>query len=195
MTKAGHAPPGGLTRFRGQRRPPSAGGQCESGLSQQQKGAAEVKVYQGELLGQGLRIGIVVSRFNEFISSKLLGGALDALSRHGVDGEDITVAWVPGGFEIPVIALQMARSGRYDAVICLGAIIRGATPHFEYVAAEVAKGIARVGLDTGVPTIFGVVTADNLEQAIERAGTKMGNKGFDAAQAAIEMANLRRHLS
>jgi 6,7-dimethyl-8-ribityllumazine synthase len=154
-----------------------------------------VKVYQGELLGQGLRIGIVVSRFNEFISSKLLGGALDALSRHGVDGEDITVAWVPGGFEIPVIALQMARSGRYDAVICLGAIIRGATPHFEYVAAEVAKGIARVGLDTGVPTIFGVVTADNLEQAIERAGTKMGNKGFDAAQAAIEMANLRRHLS
>jgi len=154
-----------------------------------------VKVYQGELLGQGLKIGIVVSRFNEFISSKLLSGALDALSRHGVAEEDITVAWVPGGFEIPVIALHMARSGRYDAVICLGAIIRGATPHFEYVAAEVAKGIARVGMDTGVPTIFGVVTADNLEQAIERAGTKMGNKGFDAAQAAIEMANLRRHLS
>lgn len=154
-----------------------------------------MKVYQGELLGQGLKIGIVVSRFNEFISSKLLSGALDALSRHGVAEEDITVAWVPGGFEIPVIALHMARSGRYDAVICLGAIIRGSTPHFEYVAAEVAKGIARVGLDTGVPTIFGVITADNLEQAIERAGTKMGNKGFDAAQAAIEMANLRRHLS
>ena len=154
-----------------------------------------MKVYQGELLGQGLKIGIVVSRFNEFISSKLLSGALDALSRHGVAEEDVTVAWVPGGFEIPVIALHMARSGRYDAVICLGAIIRGATPHFEYVAAEVAKGIARVGMDTGVPTIFGVVTADNLEQAIERAGTKMGNKGFDAAQAAIEMANLRRHLS
>ncbi|MBC7338775.1 MAG: 6,7-dimethyl-8-ribityllumazine synthase [Firmicutes bacterium] len=154
-----------------------------------------MKVYQGELLGQGLKIGIVVSRFNEFISSRLLGGALDALSRHGVADEDITVAWVPGGFEIPGVALHMARSGRYDAVICLGAIIRGSTPHFEYVAAEVTKGIAKVGLDTGVPTIFGIVTADNLEQAIERAGTKMGNKGFDAAQAAIEMANLRRHLA
>jgi len=154
-----------------------------------------VKVYQGELLGQGLKMGIVVSRFNEFISSKLLEGALDALSRHGVSDDDITVAWVPGGFEIPSIALHMARSGRYDAVICLGAIIRGSTPHFEYVAAEVTKGVAKVGLDTGVPTIFGVITADNLEQAIERAGTKMGNKGFDAAQAAIEMANLRRHLA
>ncbi|MEW6546291.1 MAG: 6,7-dimethyl-8-ribityllumazine synthase [Bacillota bacterium] len=154
-----------------------------------------MKVYQGELLGQGLKMGIVVSRFNEFISSKLLEGALDALSRHGVSDDDITVAWVPGGFEIPSIALHMARSGRYDAVICLGAIIRGSTPHFEYVAAEVTKGVAKVGLDTGVPTIFGVITADNLEQAIERAGTKMGNKGFDAAQAAIEMANLRRHLA
>lgn len=153
-----------------------------------------MKVYQGELLGQGLKIGIVVSRFNEFISSRLLDGALDALSRHGVADGDITVAWVPGGFEIPGVALHMARSGRYDAVICLGAIIRGSTPHFEYVAAEVTKGIAKVGLDTGVPTIFGIVTADNLEQAIERAGTKMGNKGFDAVQAAIEMANLHRHL-
>lgn len=158
------------------------------------KESETVKVYEGDLVGQGLKMAIVVSRFNEFITSRLLGGARDALSRHGVADEDVTVVWVPGGFEIPLAALHLARSGRYDAVICLGAIIRGSTPHFEYVAAEVTKGIAKVGLDTGVPTIFGVITADSLEQAIERAGTKMGNKGFDAAQAAIEMANLRRRL-
>jgi len=137
---------------------------------------------------------LVVSRFNEFISRKLLEGALDALSRHGVAAEDIEVAWVPGAFEIPLVARRLAESGRYQAVICLGAVIRGATPHFEYVAAEVAKGIALVGLETGVPTLFGVLTTDSIEQAIERAGTKAGNKGFDAALAAIEMANLLRQL-
>ncbi len=151
-------------------------------------------VYEGKLLGAGLRFGLVVSRFNEFISRKLLEGALDALGRHGVAPEDIEVAWVPGAFEIPLVARRLAESGRYQAVICLGAVIRGATPHFEYVAAEVAKGIALVGLETGVPTLFGVLTTDTIEQAIERAGTKAGNKGFDAALAAIEMANLLRQL-
>jgi 6,7-dimethyl-8-ribityllumazine synthase len=151
-------------------------------------------VYEGNLVGTGLRFGLVVSRFNEFISRKLLEGALDALSRHGVAAEDIEVAWVPGAFEIPLVARRLAESGRYQAVICLGAVIRGATPHFEYVAAEVAKGIALVGLETGVPTLFGVLTTDSIEQAIERAGTKAGNKGFDAALAAIEMANLLRQL-
>lgn len=151
-------------------------------------------VYEGKLLGVGLRFGLVVSRFNEFISRKLLEGALDALGRHGVAPEDIEVAWVPGAFEIPLVARRLAESGRYQAVICLGAVIRGATPHFEYVAAEVAKGIALVGLETGVPTLFGVLTTDTIEQAIERAGTKAGNKGFDAALAAIEMANLLRQL-
>ncbi|MGC9023722.1 MAG: 6,7-dimethyl-8-ribityllumazine synthase [Chloroflexia bacterium] len=151
-------------------------------------------VYEGKLLGAGLRFGLVVSRFNEFISRKLLEGALDALNRHGVAAEDIEVAWVPGAFEIPLVARRLAESGRYQAIICLGAVIRGATPHFEYVAAEVAKGIALVGLETGVPTLFGVLTTDSIEQAIERAGTKAGNKGFDAALAAIEMANLLRQL-
>ncbi len=153
-----------------------------------------MKVYEGALLGTGLRFGVVVSRFNEFISRKLLDGALDALSRHGVAPEDIEVAWVPGAFEIPLVARRMAASGGYHAVICLGAVIRGATPHFEYVAAEVTKGIAQVGLETGVPVLFGVLTTDSIEQAIERAGTKGGNKGFDAALAAIEMANLLRSL-
>lgn len=151
-------------------------------------------VYEGKLLGAGLRFGLVVSRFNEFISRKLLEGALDALSRHGVAQEDIEVAWVPGAFEIPLVARRLAESGRFQAIICLGAVIRGATPHFEYVAAEVAKGIALVGLETGVPTLFGVLTTDTIEQAIERAGTKAGNKGFDAALAAMEMANLLRQL-
>ncbi|HEX2988177.1 MAG TPA: 6,7-dimethyl-8-ribityllumazine synthase [Chloroflexota bacterium] len=139
---------------------------------------------------RGLRFGVVISRFNEFISGRLLAGAKDALIRHGVDEEAVDVAWVPGAFEIPLVAKKMAQTGSYSAVICLGAVIRGATPHFDYVAAEVSKGIANVSLDTGVPVLFGVITADNLEQAIERAGTKSGNKGFDAATAAIEMANL-----
>lgn len=150
--------------------------------------------YEGKLLAEGLRFGIVASRFNELIVRRLLGGALDALKRHGAAEENIEVAWVPGGFELPLVAAKMAESGRYDAVICLGAIIRGATPHFEYVAAEVAKGIAQVSLKTGLPVIYGVVTADTIEQAVERAGTKAGNRGADAAQAAIEMANLMREL-
>jgi 6,7-dimethyl-8-ribityllumazine synthase len=148
------------------------------------------KVYQGKLIAQGMKFGIVVSRFNEFITTKLLDGAIDTLTRHGADDGKIDIAWVPGTFEIPVIAKKMASSGKYDAVICIGALIRGATPHFDYIAAEVSKGIAQVGLDTGVPTIFGVITADNIEQAIERAGTKSGNKGSAAAAAAIEMASL-----
>lgn len=152
------------------------------------------RVYEGDLVGRGLRFAAVVSRFNEFISSRLLGGAKDALVRHGVPEENLDVAWVPGAFEIPLIAKKMAETGEYSAVICLGAVIRGATPHFDYVAAEVSKGVAHVGLDTGVPVIFGVITADNIEQAIERAGTKSGNKGFDAATSAIEMANLVRRI-
>ena len=146
--------------------------------------------YQGELLGKGKKFGVVISRFNEFITSKLLGGALDCFERHGVDAHDIDVVWVPGSFEIPVTALRLSTSGRYDAVICLGAVIRGQTPHFDYVASEVAKGVAHVGVSTGVPTLFGVITADTIEQAIERAGSKAGNKGADAATGAIEMANL-----
>ncbi|MBI5956044.1 MAG: 6,7-dimethyl-8-ribityllumazine synthase [Chloroflexi bacterium] len=152
------------------------------------------KVYEGKLLGEGLRFALVVSRFNEFISTKLLEGALDALVRHGVAEESVETVYVPGAFEIPMVAKRLARSGRYDAVICLGAVIRGATPHFDYVAAEVSKGVAAVALETGVPTLFGVITADNLEQAIERAGTKAGNKGFDAAVGALEMANLLKTL-
>ena len=144
----------------------------------------------GELLGQGKKFAIVISRFNEFITSRLLGGAQDVLQRHGVSPDDVDVAWVPGSFEIPLAALRMAQSGRYDAVLCLGAVIRGQTPHFDYVAAEVSKGVAHVSLQSGVPAIFGVITADTIEQAIERAGTKAGNKGADAAAAAIEMANL-----
>ncbi|RPF42585.1 6,7-dimethyl-8-ribityllumazine synthase [Thermodesulfitimonas autotrophica] len=152
------------------------------------------RIFEGHLVGEGLKFGIVVGRFNEFITQKLLGGALDALYRHGVSEENVAVAWVPGAFEIPVVAKRLAQSGDYDAVICLGTVIRGATPHFEYVAGEMAKGIARVGLETGVPVIFGVITADTLEQAIERAGSKAGNKGFAAAMSAIEMANLMKQF-
>lgn len=151
-------------------------------------------VLQGELVSKGKRYGIVVARFNEFISSKLLGGALDALLRHGVQDEEITVAWTPGSYEIPMVAKRMALSGKYDAVITLGAVIRGSTPHFDYVAAEAAKGVAHVGLESGVPVIFGILTTDTIEQAVERAGTKAGNKGFDAAVSAIEMANLMEQV-
>lgn len=150
------------------------------------------KFYEGHLVGEGLKVGIVVGRFNEFITSKLLSGALDALNRHGVAEQDVEVAWVPGAFEVPMVARRMVDLAKYDAVICLGAVIRGATPHFDFVAAEVSKGIAKVGLDTGTPTIYGVVTTDTIEQAIERAGTKAGNKGWDAAVTAIEMANLNK---
>jgi len=152
------------------------------------------KVYQGKLIGTGLKFGIIVSRFNEFITSKLLGGALDALDRHDVANQDIEVAWVPGAFEIPIAAQKMASGGKYDAIICLGAVIRGATPHFDYIAAEVSKGVANVGLKADLPVIFGVVTTDTIEQAIERAGTKAGNKGVEAAESAIEMANLFRSI-
>ena len=152
------------------------------------------KKYEGTLVGTGLKIGVVVSRFNEFITGKLLAGAEDALSRHGVKEGDIDVAWTPGSFEIPLIAKKMAESGKYDAIICLGAVIRGGTPHFDYIAAEVSKGIANVSLGTGLPIILGVITADTLEQAIERAGTKSGNYGSQAALHAIEMANLGKAI-
>lgn len=152
------------------------------------------KSFEGMLLGKGLKFGLVVSRFNEFFTQKLLEGAQDALLRHGVNEEDIDVAWVPGSFEIPLIALKLARTKRYDAVICLAAVIRGGTPHFEYIAAEVTKGIAKVGLETGLPVIYGVITTDTLEQAIERSGTKAGNKGFEAAVTAIEMVNLAKAI-
>ena len=148
------------------------------------------KVHQGNLIASGKKFAIVVSRFNEFITSKLLGGALDCLARHGAEDENIDVYWVPGSFEIPVMALHAARSEKFDAVICLGAVIRGQTPHFDYVAAEASKGIANVGLQTGVPTIYGVITTETVEQAIDRAGTRTGNKGAEAAAGAIEMANL-----
>jgi 6,7-dimethyl-8-ribityllumazine synthase len=153
-----------------------------------------LKQFEGHLYAKGFRFGLVVSRFNEFISGKLLTGALDALKRHEAQEEDIEVAWVPGAFEIPLVAKKMVKSGRYDAVICLGAVIRGDTPHFDYVAAEVSKGIALVGLETEIPVLFGIVTSDTLEQAIERAGTKAGNKGWDAALGAIEMVNLVKQI-
>ncbi len=152
------------------------------------------KSFEGMLIGKGLKFGLVVSRFNEFIAKKLLEGAQDALHRHGVNSDDVDIAWVPGSFEIPLVAHKMANSGKYNAVICLGAVIRGGTPHFEYIAAELSRGIARVALEAGLPVTNGVITADTLEQAIERAGTKMGNKGFDAAVDAIEMANLLKDL-
>ena len=152
------------------------------------------ELFEGVLLGAGLKFGVVVSRFNEFITRKLLDGAQDALLRHGVSEADIDIAWVPGSFEIPLVARKLAQTKRYDAVICLGAMVRGATPHFEYIAAEVTKGIAKVGLETGLPVSYGVITADTLEQAIERAGTKAGNRGFDAAVDAIEMANLLKSI-
>ena len=151
--------------------------------------------FEGTLIGKGLKFGLVVSRFNEFFTQKLLEGAQDALLRHGVSEEDIDIAWTPGSFEIPLIAQKMAQSKKYDAVICLAAVIRGGTPHFEYISAEVTKGIAKVNLDSGIPVIYGVITTDTLEQAIERSGTKAGNKGFDAAVSAIEMANLVKSLS
>jgi len=153
-----------------------------------------MKTFEGKLIAEGLRFGIIVGRFNEFIGGKLLSGALDAISRHGGSDNDIDLVWVPGAFEIPIVAKKMAKSGKYDAIICLGAVIRGATPHFDLVAGEVTKGIALVGLETGLPVIFGVLTTDSIEQAIERAGTKGGNKGFDAAVTAIEMANLLKQI-
>jgi 6,7-dimethyl-8-ribityllumazine synthase len=151
---------------------------------------ADVNTIEGMLTGRGRRFAVVISRFNEFVGGKLLDGALDALLRHEVAPQDVTVAWCPGAFEIPLVAKRIACRGEFDAVICLGAVIRGATPHFDYVAGEVAKGIAAVGLETGVPVIFGVLTTDTIEQAVERAGVKAGNKGFDAAMTAIETANL-----
>lgn len=151
-------------------------------------------VYEGNLIGTGLRIGIVVSRFNELLGGRLLAGAEDALTRHGVAEDAIDVAWVPGAFEIPLVAQKLADSGSYDAVVALGVVIRGATPHFDYVAAEVSKGIAKVSLDSGVPVSFGVITANTIEQAVERAGSKAGNKGWDAAEAAIEMVNVLKAI-
>ncbi len=153
-----------------------------------------MNIIEGHLGGKDFRIGIVVSRFNSFITEHLVAGAEDALKRHGIAAEKITVIWVPGAFEIPLVAKKAAESGKYDAVICLGAVIRGSTPHFDYVAAEVSKGVATVGMTTGVPVIFGVLTTDNIEQAIERAGTKAGNKGWDAAMSALEMADLNGKL-
>ena len=153
-----------------------------------------MKVYEGKLVSKDIKIGIVAARFNEFITSKLLGGAVDALNRHEIPEENIEVAWVPGAFEIPLIASKMAKSGRYDAVICLGAVIRGSTSHYDYVCSEVSKGIASVSLASDVPVMFGVLTTDTIEQAIDRAGTKAGNKGFDCAVGAIEMVNLIREL-
>ncbi|RAR45233.1 6,7-dimethyl-8-ribityllumazine synthase [Paenibacillus sp. MDMC362] len=151
-------------------------------------------IFEGKLVSEGLKYGIVVGRFNEFITSKLLSGALDALKRHGAQENEVDVAWVPGAFEIPLIAQKMAESGKYDAIITLGTVIRGSTTHYDYVCSEVAKGVSAINLKTGVPTIFGVVTTENIEQAVERAGTKAGNKGWDSAMAAIEMANLTKSL-
>ncbi|MFO7740155.1 MAG: 6,7-dimethyl-8-ribityllumazine synthase [Desulfatiglandaceae bacterium] len=153
------------------------------------------KVVEGRLSAAGFRFGIIVARFNDFISSRLVDGAMDALLRHGAAEENVSVIKVPGAFEIPLVAKKMAMSGQCDAIICLGAVIRGATPHFDYVAAEVSKGVASVGLEIGVPVIFGVITTDNLEQAIERAGSKSGNKGYEGAVAAIEMVNLFKELA
>ena len=150
--------------------------------------------YEGHLVGTGLKIGIVVARFNEFITGKLLSGAEDALRRHGVNESDIATAWVPGAYEIPLVAKKMATSGKYDAIITLGTVIRGSTPHFDYVCSEVAKGVSAINLDEGIPVIFGVLTTDTIEQAIERAGTKAGNKGWDAGSVAIEMANLMKQI-
>lgn len=153
-----------------------------------------MKIYEGKLVSQDIKVGIVVARFNEFITSKLLGGAIDGLKRENVKEEDISVAWVPGAFEIPLVAAKMAESKKYDAVICLGAVIRGATSHYDYVCAEVSKGVAQVSLNFGIPVMFGVLTTDTIEQAVERAGTKAGNKGFECAQGAIEMVNLLREI-
>jgi len=153
-----------------------------------------MKILEGQLKADGLKIGIVVSRFNEFITSKLLGGAEDTLVRHGASENDITVAWVPGAFEIPLVAKKMAASKKYDAIVCLGAVIRGATSHYDYVCNEVSKGVALVNMETGIPCAFGILTTENIEQAVERAGTKAGNKGSDAANSAIEMVNLLKNI-
>ncbi|WP_434793812.1 6,7-dimethyl-8-ribityllumazine synthase [Terrisporobacter petrolearius] len=153
-----------------------------------------MRIYEGKLVSKDVKIGIIAARFNEFITSKLLGGAVDALKRHDVDEENIEVAWVPGAFEIPLIASKMAKSKKYDAIICLGAVIRGNTTHYDYVCSEVSKGIAHVSLNSDIPVMFGVITTENIEQAIERAGTKVGNKGFDCAVGAIEMINLIREI-
>ena len=153
-----------------------------------------MKIYEGKLVSQDIKVGIVVARFNEFITSKLLGGAIDGLKRENVKEENIEVAWVPGAFEIPLIAKKMADSKKYDAIICLGAVIRGATSHYDYVCAEVSKGVAQVSMNAGIPVMFGVLTTDTIEQAVERAGTKAGNKGFECAQGAIEMVNLINEL-
>ena len=153
-----------------------------------------MNTFEGKLVSEGIKVGIVAARFNEFITSKLLGGALDALTRENVKEDDVDVAWVPGAFEIPLIASKMAKSGKSDAVICLGAVIRGSTSHFDYVCAEVSKGIAQVSLNEGIPVMFGVLTTDTIEQAIERAGTKAGNKGFECGQGAIEMVNLIKQI-
>ena len=153
-----------------------------------------MKVFEGKVVARGIKVGIVAARFNEFITSKLIDGALDALRRHDVADDDISLAWVPGAFEIPLVAQRMAASGDYDAVIALGAVIRGATSHYDYVCNEVSKGVAQAALKTGVPVMFGVLTTENIEQAVERAGTKAGNKGFDCATGAIEMVNLLREM-
>ncbi|MBC3888497.1 6,7-dimethyl-8-ribityllumazine synthase [Acetobacterium paludosum] len=154
-----------------------------------------MKIYEGKVVAKGIKVGIVAARFNEFIVSKLVAGAVDGLKRHDVRDEDIDVAWVPGCFEIPLIASKMAKMGKYDAIICLGAVIRGSTSHYDYVCSEVSKGVAHVGLQSEIPVIFGVITTENIEQAIERAGTKAGNKGYDAALSAIEMVNLINEIS
>ena len=153
-----------------------------------------MKTFEGKLVAQNMKVALVAARFNEFITSKLIGGAMDGLTRHGVQEEDISLAWVPGAFEIPLIASKMAASGKYDAVICLGAVIRGSTSHYDYVCAEVSKGIATVSLQSQIPVLFGVLTPDTIEQAIERAGTKAGNKGYDCALSAVEMVNLLREI-
>lgn len=153
-----------------------------------------MRIYEGKLVSKDVKIGIIAARFNEFITSKLLGGAVDALKRHDVDEDNIEVAWVPGAFEIPLIASKMAKSNKYDAIICLGAVIRGNTTHYDYVCSEVSKGIAHVSLNSDIPVMFGVITTENIEQAIERAGTKAGNKGFDCAVGAIEMINLIKEI-
>lgn len=153
-----------------------------------------MKIYEGKVVSENIKIGIVAARFNEFITSKLLSGAIDGLERHNVRNDDIEVAWVPGAFEIPLIASKMAKSGKYDAIICLGAVIRGSTTHYDYVCSEVSKGIANVSLNSDIPVMFGVITTENIEQAIERAGTKAGNKGYDCALGAIEMVNLIREI-
>lgn len=159
-----------------------------------EKGRKKMKTFEGKLSADNIRVGIVVARFNEFITSKLLGGALDCLRRHEMEDDQIEVAWAPGAFEIPLVASKMAHSGKYDCVICLGAVIRGSTTHYDYVCAEVSKGIASVSLASGIPVMFGVLTTENIEQAIERAGTKAGNKGYDSALGALEMVNLIRRL-